>query len=67
MASYPFNPAESYAFVRLDSDKFDNLRPNGDYDVHFTVDVRTIGLSHKYLPSVKFKKSRHPFRDRCPP
>ena len=32
MASHPFNPAESYAFVRLDSDKFDNLRPNGDYD-----------------------------------
>ena len=32
MASHPFNLAESYAFVRLDSDKSDNLRPNGDYD-----------------------------------
>ena len=32
VASYPFSPAESCAFVRLDPDKSDNLRPNGDYD-----------------------------------
>lgn len=32
MASYPFNLAESYAFIRLDPDKSENLRPNGDYD-----------------------------------
>ena len=32
MALHPFNLAESCAFVRLDSDKSDNLRPNGDYD-----------------------------------
>lgn len=32
VAPYPFNLAESCAFVRLDSDKSDNLRPNGDYD-----------------------------------
>ena len=32
MTSYPFNLAESLAFVRLDSDKPDNLRHNGDYD-----------------------------------
>ena len=32
MAPYPFNPAVSDALVRPDTDKSDNLRPNGDYD-----------------------------------
>ena len=32
MAPYPFNLAESLALIRLDSDKPDNLHPNGDYD-----------------------------------
>ena len=32
MALYPFSPTESCACVRLDPDKSDNLRPNGDYD-----------------------------------
>ena len=31
VAPYPFNLAESNALVRLDSDKSDNLHPNGDY------------------------------------
>ena len=31
------------------------------------IGVRTIGSSHKHLPSVVVKKSRHPFRDRCLP
>ena len=78
VASHPFNLAESCAFVRLDSDKSDNLRPNGDYDelamcslCHIGLNnysCRTIDSSHKYLPSVVGQnKSRHPFRDRCPP
>ena len=32
VTSHPFNLVESYALVHLDSDKPDNLRPNGDYD-----------------------------------
>ena len=78
VAFYPFNLAEPYAFVRLDSDKLDNLRPDGDYDElaicslfhdknYCTLAVRTIGFSYKHLPSVAVKKSRHPFRDRCLP
>ena len=35
MTSYPLNLAEPYAFVRLDSDKPDNLHPDGNY--HETV------------------------------
>ena len=62
MALHPFNLAESCAFVRLDSDKSDNLRSDGNYDesaicssFHYrilTLAVRTIGSSYKYLPSV---------------
>ena len=36
MALYPFSPTESCACVRLDPDKSDNLRPNGDYDLCFS-------------------------------
>ena len=66
VASYPFNPAESCACVRLDLDKSENLRPNGDYDERAICSlfhdknylaVRTIGSSHKYLPSVTDKKA----------
>ena len=32
MTFHPFNLAESFALVRPDSDKSDNLHPNGDYD-----------------------------------
>ena len=61
VASHPFSPAESCAFVRPDPGKSDNLRPNGDYDESAICSlfhdknylaVRTIGSSHKYLPSV---------------
>ena len=31
MTSYPLNLAEPYALVRLDSDKPDNLHPDGNY------------------------------------
>ena len=31
------------------------------------IGVRTTVSSHKHLPSVVVKKSRHPFRDRCLP
>ena len=31
------------------------------------IGVRTTDSSHKHLPSVVVKKSRHPFRDRCLP
>ena len=62
VAPYPFNLAESCALVRPDTDKSDNLSPNGDYDesaicspFHYrilTLAVRTLGSSHKHLPSV---------------
>ena len=45
VTSHPFNLAESYAFVRLDSDKSDNLRPNGDYDELAICSLFHIGLN----------------------
>ena len=45
MASYPFNLAESYALVCLDSDKPDNLRPDGDYDEFAMCSLFHIGLN----------------------
>ena len=45
MASHLFNLAESYALVRLDSDKSDNLRPNGDYDELAICSLFHIGLN----------------------
>ena len=66
MTSFLFNLAESLALVRLDSDKPDNLHPDGNYHelamcsfFHlglFTVGVRTFDLSFKYLPSVVVQK-----------
>ena len=61
VASYPFNLAVPDALVRPDTDKSDNLRPNGDYDEYAICSlfhdknylaVRTIGSSYKHLPSV---------------
>ena len=45
VASHPFNPAGPCAFVRLDSDKPDNLRPNGDYDEFAICSLFHIGLN----------------------
>ena len=45
VTSHPFNLAESYAPVRLDSDKPDNLRPNGDYDEFAICSLFHIGLN----------------------
>ena len=45
MAPHLFNLAESYALVRLDSDKPDNLRPNGDYDEFAMCSLFHIGLN----------------------
>ena len=44
VTSHPFNLAESYAPVRLDSAKPDNLRPNGDYDEFAMVVLARRGL-----------------------
>ena len=44
VAPYPFNPAEPCACVRLDPDKPDNLRPNGDYDELAMCSLFHVGL-----------------------
>ena len=44
VAPYPFNLAESLAFIRFDSDKPDNLHPNGDYDELAMCSLFHIGL-----------------------
>ena len=45
MTSYPLNLAESYALVRLDSDKPDNLHPDGNYHESAICSFCHIGLN----------------------
>ena len=63
MTSYPLNLAESYALVRLDSDKPDNLHPDGNYHecaicsvyhdkCKLTFAVEQLASRNNYLPSV---------------
>lgn len=44
VAPHPFYLAESYTLIRLDSDKSDNLHPNGDYDELAMCSLFHIGL-----------------------
>ena len=45
MTSYPLNLAESHALVRLDSDKSDNLHPDGNYHESAICSFCHIGLN----------------------